>query len=112
MANQKNISNKKRKEWENVQILIIDEISFFTQVNLEKLDRHLKNIKGIQDRPYGGVSIVFSGDFHQLRPIKCDAHGVFYKGVTNGLFEGSINTAIILENSHRFDEDLHFGNLL
>ena len=109
---QKNISNKKRKEWENVRILIIDEISFFTRASLEKLDRHLKNIKGRQDRPYGGVSIVFSGDFHQLRPVKCDEHGVLYEGVMNGLFEGSINTAIILENSHRFDNDLQFGELL
>ena len=30
----------------------------------------------------------------------------------NGLFEGSINTAIILEDSHRFDEDPDFGELL
>ena len=30
----------------------------------------------------------------------------------NSLFEGSINTAIILETSHRFDKDLAFGALL
>ncbi len=56
--------------------------------------------------------IIFSGNFHQLRPVKCDAHGVLYEVITNGLFEGSINTAINLENSHRFDDDLQFGELL
>ena len=44
-GNETNISNKKRQEWDNEQILIIDEISFFTRVNLEKLDWCLKNIK-------------------------------------------------------------------
>ena len=39
---EKNITNKKRQEWQHVRILVIDEISFFTRANLEKLDRHLK----------------------------------------------------------------------
>lgn len=109
---ERNISNKKRQEWQSVRTLVIDEISFFTRSNLEKLDRQLKNILGRQDRPYGGISIVFSGDFHQLRPVKCEQHGILYEGIMNGLFEGNINTAIILENSHRFDEDPEFGALL
>ncbi|KAL7527853.1 hypothetical protein ACHAXR_004496 [Thalassiosira sp. AJA248-18] len=37
---------------------------------------------------------------------------MLYEGVMNGLFEGSINTAIFLEKSHRFDEDPVFGALL
>ena len=93
-------------------MLIIDKISFFTRVNLEKLDRNLKNIMGRQDLHYGGVSIVFSGDFHQLRPVRCESHGILYEGIKNGLFEGRINCAIILETSHRFDEDPVFGALL
>ena len=72
----------------------------------------MKNILGRQDLPYGGVSVVFSGDFHQLRPVKCESHGILYEGVMNGLFEGSINIAIILETSHRFDKDPAFGALL
>ena len=30
----------------------------------------------------------------------------------NGLFEASINVAIVLEKSHQFDEDPAFGELL
>ena len=76
---------------------------------LKKLKvKHLENIIGIKDKAYGGISVVFSGDFHQLRPVGCNSNGVFYEGVMNGLFEGSINTAIILEDSHRFDNDLGF----
>ena len=75
---EKNISRKKREEWQRVRILIIDGISFFTRKNLKKLDRHLKNILGRQDKPFGGLHIVFSGDFHQLRPVKCEQHGILY----------------------------------
>ena len=66
----KNISNKKRQECQSVHVLIIDDISFFTRANLEKLDYQLNNILGRHDCPYEGVSIVSSGDFHQLRPVK------------------------------------------
>ena len=36
---------------------------------------------------------------------------VFYMlvSILNGIFEGRINVAIILENSHRFDEDPEYG---
>ena len=95
-----------------MRILIIEEISFFTRVNLEKLDCRLKNITGRQDRPYGGVAIVFPSNFYQERPVKCESHGILYYSVMNGLFEGSINTAIILETSHRFYEDPAFGALI
>ena len=47
-----------------VCILIIDEISFVTRVNCEKLDIRLKNIMGRKDQTYGGVYIDLSGDFH------------------------------------------------
>jgi hypothetical protein len=47
-----------------------------------------------------------------LRPVACEKDGILYEGVKNGLFEGSINAAISLETSHRFDEDPEYGALL
>lgn len=83
--------------------------------SLQPLGRLLLSLKAklfMMLHSYGGISIVFSGDFHQLRPVRCESHGVLYEGILNGLFEGSINTAVILEDSHRFDEDLAYGELL
>ena len=108
----KNISHDKYKQWENVRILIIDEVSFATIKDIEKLDIRLKILKGRQDVPFGGVSIVFSGDFHQLKPVMCESHGALYDGLKNGIFEANINVAIFLEKSHRFDNDLEYGELL
>ena len=42
----------------------------------------------------------------------CESHGILYEGIMNGLFEGSINTAVFLENGHSFNEDPEFGALL
>ena len=64
-----------------MRILIIDDISFFTRASLDKLDQRLKNVMGRQDRPCGGVPIVFPGDFHQLKPVRCNNDGILYKGV-------------------------------
>ena len=103
-----NISRKKREERQHVRILIIDEISFFTQIQ-KKLDRYLKNIRGIDIQPFGGINIVFLGSFYEVRPVKCKRHGVSYEGVVNGLFEGQMNSAIVLDTSHRFDGDPAYG---
>ena len=91
--------------------MIPSEVSFFTRLNLKKLDHHLKNILDRQDKPYGGMSVVFSGDLHQLCPVKCESHAILYEAAMNGMFEGSINTAIFLENSHHFNEYLDYGSL-
>jgi len=68
--NKTRITETMRTIWlHDVRILVIDEISFFQVSNIEKLDKHLKRLTGRNDLPYGGVSIIFSGDFHQLKPI-------------------------------------------
>ncbi|KAL7493251.1 hypothetical protein ACHAWT_002307 [Skeletonema menzelii] len=107
-----NISNALRQQWQNVSLLIIDEISFFTMHNLTKLDHMLKNIKGVTNKPFGGVSIVFSGDFHQLPPIMAEYDSLLYDGRNNGFFLGCINSVVILEVSHRFDDDPVYGAAL
>ena len=84
---EKNISNKKRQEWQTVRILIINEISFFTRVSLANLNLRLKNMMGRQDLPFGGVSIVFSGKFHQLKTVCCEKEDELYNSRLNGFSE-------------------------
>ena len=93
-------------------ILVIDEISFFALSSLEKLDKHLHRITGQSNKVYGGMSIIFAGDFHQLPPVMVPDRQILYKGFINGLWEGNINTVIFLENSHRFGDDLEWGQVL
>lgn len=50
------------------RVLIIDEISMLDAAILDSVDRVLK-ISRQSDRPFGGLQVVFVGDFFQLPPI-------------------------------------------
>lgn len=54
--------------WRNVEILIIDEISMMSKQFLERLDAIARAVRR-DDRPFGGMQVVFSGDFYQLPPV-------------------------------------------
>lgn len=111
--NKTRLTDAMRRLWrEKVRILIIDEISFFKAGDIKKLNAQLQRLMG-NSRPYGGVSIVFSGDFHQLKPPCCSEAEVLYSGSTAATaWENTINCAIFLDNSHRFAEDPEYGEIL
>ena len=104
----KKITDDLKEEWKEVRILIIDEVSYFSFNDLKTLDKKLRILRD-RDKVYGGVSIVFAGDFHQLQPI--GRSDPFYYNY-NLLWHGAINSAVILENNHRFKDDPPFGELL
>jgi len=56
------------KRFENVEVLVLDEISMITAELLDSVDRVLKGFKRSQE-PFGGIQVIFSGDFFQLPPI-------------------------------------------
>ena len=66
---------KKNKEtfqrWKDCDILVIDEISMLGLSTLELLDRIAKVIRN-STLVFGGIQVVFSGDFLQLPPIDDD----------------------------------------
>lgn len=60
--------NKSNSNWLKAKVLILDEISMVSASLLEKLDQIARGIR--QDsRPFGGIQVIFSGDFFQLAPI-------------------------------------------
>ena len=60
---------KHSTDWINTALLFIDEISFMSKTTLAKLDRYLKIQTGRSDRLFGGVHVVFAGDFYQIPPV-------------------------------------------
>ena len=69
----------------NVIILVINEISFMSQGQLIKLDRMLRHPRYEPIRPYGGIHLVFIGDFHQLLPFGGGANALYKKIVFIGI---------------------------
>lgn len=60
-----------RKRWQTVEVLIIDEVSMLSAelfIKLNKIAQIIRNSMSF----YGGIQVVFSGDFAQLEPIKAD----------------------------------------
>jgi ATP-dependent DNA helicase PIF1 len=61
-------NRKTVKNWKNVDILIVDEVSMMSVKLFEVLDKAGRYIRRV-DKPFGGIQLVFSGDFYQLPPI-------------------------------------------
>ena len=58
----------KLKNWRKLEILIIDEVSMMSLKLLLLLDSIAK-IFYKNDKPFGGLQIIFTGDFYQLAPV-------------------------------------------
>ena len=60
--------------WEKVEYLVLDEVSMIGASFLSMLNARLQRAKGTNemshDLPFGGINIVFTGDFGQLRPVR------------------------------------------
>ena len=112
LASNKALTEEDKNEWEDVRILIIDEISFMKDDELISLDNRLKEIKRNRAKPFGGLSIIFAGDFRQLEPSGSDESDLLFSSKSSQHFENCINAYIILSNNHRFKECPEYGKLL
>lgn len=56
------------KRWNDTQVLIIDEISMLHASFVDMLDKLGKHLRR-SDKPFGGLQVVFTGDFFQLPPV-------------------------------------------
>jgi len=62
-------SKHKSSGWKKVDVLIIDEISMMSKKLFNILDSIGRKVRKGPDVPFGGIQVVFSGDFYQLPPV-------------------------------------------
>ena len=62
------LNKYKAKTWKSVDILVIDEVSMMSQKIFEMLDAIGKATRQ-NGRPFGGIQVIFLGDFYQLPPV-------------------------------------------
>ena len=62
----------KLKNWKNLEILIIDEVSMMSLKILLLLDLIAKKFYK-NNNPFGGLQVIFTGDFYQLSPV-CNSY--------------------------------------
>ena len=68
VANKVNKSKFKKKNWKTVDLLIVDEVSMMSVKLFELLEMTARlcrrNVKS-----FGGIQVIFTGDFYQLPPV-------------------------------------------
>ncbi len=118
--------------WDDVFYLIIDEISMVSANLLAAISSRMQHAKGqsalAEDRPFGGVNVMFFGDFGQLRPVNNPAlYSHRYIGrpteqdaqhkSTLAAFKGvflwrSVTTVVMLRKNQRQSTDAPYSDLL
>lgn len=95
----------KKERWLNTDILIIDEVSMMSVELFELLDSIGKRIRRNKN-PFGGIQIIFSGDFYQLCPIgnndRIDSGKYCFESER---WNDSFDCQILLNNSYRHNDE-------
>ena len=60
---------KNKKKWRALKVLVIDEVSMIDASFLEFLDVNVRNVRGNGNEAFGGLQLIFCGDFCQLPGI-------------------------------------------
>ena len=63
------LTNEKRKVIQELELLIIDEISMVRCDTLDAIDTVLRHIRQRRFEQFGGVQVLFIGDMFQLPPV-------------------------------------------
>ena len=97
--------------WADTRLLITDEISFASKSDFQMMHKQLGKLKQQMNKKFGGLNIIFSGDFWQLEPV---GRGklLIYKDNECPYFVQWVNCYIDLNGMHRFKKDVRWGKLL
>ena len=68
IADKVSSNKRKKKNWLAAQVLILDEVSMLSLKLFETLELIGRKCK-ISQKPFGGIQVIFSGDFFQLPPV-------------------------------------------
>jgi ATP-dependent DNA helicase PIF1 len=101
-VNEINSNHKKLNKWLFTDILIIDEISMMDGKLLDFVNKVAKIIRG-NNKSFGGIQLIVTGDFYQLPPVNKDKDKSLFCFESN-CWSNLIDQVIILKKSYRQDE--------
>jgi PIF1-like helicase len=97
---------KKKAMWSDLRYLIIDEVSMLDLRTIQNLQNQFSIAKSSPDLDFGGVNIIFMGDFLQIPPVSrlnlYLRHQKWEQGYT--LWQ-KLNSVVILRDQVRQHED-------
>src|SRR5213078_3223390 len=107
------MSDKKAKEWQDRHYLIVDEVSMMDFKVIIQLHTQLCKAKSLPELKFGGVNIIFMGDFLQFRAVS-----YFDLYIDNPRWQQghhlwrSLNAVVILRKQMRQAKDSRYAELL
>lgn len=93
------------QRFENARTVIIDEVSMLSADFLDMFDRVCRHMKR-NDAPFGGMQIIFSGDFFQLPPIARESQRPRYAFASGAWSDLHPVTCYLHEQYRQSDEEL------
>ncbi|MEO6406189.1 MAG: helix-turn-helix domain-containing protein [Ferruginibacter sp.] len=66
------LSQEKKEIMQQLELLVIDEISMVRCDVLDAIDLILRHVRKSYSKPYGGVQVLYIGDMYQLPPVVKD----------------------------------------
>ncbi len=66
------MQGSRRKVLQELELLVIDEISMVRADVLDSVDTILRHVRYRNNEPFGGVQVIFIGDMFQLSPVATD----------------------------------------
>ena len=96
---------KKSLELKRLQTLIIDEVSMLGKDLMERISKGLSKLRR-SSSPFGGIQVIFSGDFAQLPPVNDEFC------IVSDVWENLNLNIIQLKHSYRQDCDNNFLEIL
>ena len=105
------LTEEDKRMWQGVKMLIVDEISFIQDNQLQILDKRLKETRD-STQVCSGYSIIFAGDFRQLEPSGLSDNNPLYSRQSSNLWNDAMNAIILLDNNHRFKDNPEYGQIM
>lgn len=106
------INQNATQPFDSVRLIILDEISMVSQATLTKLDNKLRRLRPRKSMHYyGGIHMVFVGDFRQLPPVGRGNAALYLDRTFHPWFSG-VNLYIELLGRYRFKDDPEWGAIL
>lgn len=103
---------------QQTRTLIIDETSMVSGELLDCLDFRMRTMRSCSSRPFGGVRVIFCGDFFQLPPVgQTDNSNNGDARRTTFAFQSQVwkelqPTCFNLASNHRQGDDLEYARIL
>lgn len=102
-------NEKVNRRVKKANVLVIDEISMIDGKVLDMVDQVTRAIRGRNDS-FGGLQVVFVGDFFQLPPVTKNGDMMRYAFMSNA-WQGATPLICYLTEQYRQDDDLFLGLL-